>query len=47
MKWVEIKGSKVSIIQASLTMFRDMVATRLAYLLSIWELPKRDSLKLD
>ena len=38
--WIEIEGSKVNIIQASITMFRDMVATRLAYILHIWRLPK-------
>ena len=39
MKWVEIEGSKISIIQASITMFRDMLATRLAYVLHLWKLP--------
>ena len=46
-KWVEIEGSKVSLIQAAVTMFRDMVATRFAYLSGIWKLPERDSNKYN
>ena len=40
-KWVEIEGSKINVIQASISMFRDMVATRLAYVFHIWTLPTR------
>ena len=40
-KWVEIEGSKINVIQASISMFRDMVATRLAYVFHLWTLPTR------
>ena len=40
MRWMEIEGSKVNIVLATISMFRDMVATRLAYVL--WTLPKED-----
>lgn len=39
---MEIEGSKVNIILATISMFRDMVATRLAYVLHIWTLPEVD-----
>lgn len=35
----------MSIIQASITMFRDMLATRLAYVFRLWVLPIRDDEK--
>ncbi|KAK8830699.1 hypothetical protein WA577_004426 [Blastocystis sp. JDR] len=41
-RWMEIEGSKVNIVLATISMFRDMVATRLAYVLHIWTLPKED-----
>lgn len=42
MRWMEIEGSKVNIVLATISMFRDMVATRLAYVLHIWTLPRED-----
>lgn len=45
MNWQEIEGSKLittkfDIVTTSLTMARDMLAVRLAYLLGFWKLPK-------
>ena len=42
---MEIEGSKISVIQASITMFRDMLATRLAYISYLWKLPLRNDEK--
>jgi dolichyl-phosphate beta-glucosyltransferase len=34
--WVEVPGSKLNIITASITMLRDMIATRLLYATGMW-----------
>jgi hypothetical protein len=44
--WREVEGSKLiktkfDVVTTSLTMARDMLAVRLAYVLGIWSLPSR------
>ena len=40
--WHEVDGSKLNIIDATLTMFRDMVLIRLLYMLKIWKVKGED-----
>ncbi len=35
--WKEIAGSKVNVIDASLTMTRDFIMVKLLYMLKIWK----------
>lgn len=35
--WKEIAGSKVNVVDASLTMTRDFIMVRILYLFSIWK----------
>lgn len=42
--WKEIEGSKVNVIDASLTMTRDFIMVRMLYALGIWKYD--DSYKL-
>ncbi|KAK8813332.1 hypothetical protein WA158_002924 [Blastocystis sp. Blastoise] len=43
--WEEVPGSKVSIISASITMLRDMAATRFAYLIGLWTIDSKQTFK--
>jgi dolichyl-phosphate beta-glucosyltransferase len=36
--WVEIPGSKVSLIESAVTMFRDLIAIRVCYATGMWKI---------
>lgn len=36
--WTEVPGSKLSLIDGAVTMFRDIVAIRVCYLTGLWQI---------